>query len=430
MQTAPPRSELAVSVLALAAGLAGCPPRLSAQVGTTVRDSAGIRIVESWTATRSENAIWTVDSVPAVEFGAPPHAGGETSADVAGVRVLGGFRVAVVRADADYVSVFDSLGNLVRTVGGRRGAAAGALNRVSGLYRCVGDTLVVNEVTRVSVFDSQGRFLRNGSPAWSTIDGVLRTQGVPSARCSVLLVVSLPRTVPPSSRPGVLSYTLFWTNLDGTTSDTIATFPAREVVGRVISGMNQPVPIPWGTEAKWALGPDRVYLGLSDRPEIRAFDVEGRLVQIIRWANQPDPVTEVDRQLYRERRYRSLHNHPELESLQDIIPELDEFPYVPRKKPLFLSLLADDEGNLWVRRYPVTVAGRPELYDWGRFLHEPAPSSQPQEEWTVFGAAGQLLGTVRVPGNLAVRAIHEDYVVAVWKDQSNIERVRLYRLQK
>ncbi len=50
--------------------------------------------------------------------------------------------------------------------------------------------------------------------------------------------------------------------------------------------------------------------------------------------------------------------------------------------------------------------------------------------WTVFDGTGRLLATVRIPPDLAVRSVHGDYVLAVWRDPYDVERVRLYRLNK
>jgi hypothetical protein len=169
---------------------------------------------------------------------------------------------------------------------------------------------------------------------------------------------------------------------------------------------------------------------MSDRPEIRVFDQYGRLVRLIRWLQEVEPVTLADRGLYNRKREKWLARFPQVE---EAVPELETYQAIPTEKPLLLTVLVDDEGNLWAREYPASVAGRADLYDYGDpdapFRENPGPDQEP-ERWRVFSPSGRFLGLVQVPAALALRAIQNGQIGAVWRDDLDVERVRFHRLVK
>jgi len=56
--------------------------------------------------------------------------------------------------------------------------------------------------------------------------------------------------------------------------------------------------------------------------------------------------------------------------------------------------------------------------------------SDPQPTWTVFADDGHVLGTVDTPPGLEIYQIGNDYVLGVWRDETDVEHVRLYGLSK
>jgi hypothetical protein len=71
--------------------------------------------------------------------------------------------------------------------------------------------------------------------------------------------------------------------------------------------------------------------------------------------------------------------------------------------------LTDDDGNLWVSEFRL-------------------PTEQPS--WAVFDPAGQLLGVLETPGNGFVTHIGSDFLVGVWEDALEVQRVMVYQIQK
>jgi hypothetical protein len=194
----------------------------------------------------------------------------------------------------------------------------------------------------------------------------------------------------------------------------------------MISGMDQALMVPWGAELVWALSGNRLYIASSDQPEIRVFEHQRGLVRIIRWSSDAEPVTAADRDLYEEKRLKWLEVYPQI---AEVIPPIDEHPTLPHTKPHFRSFLIDDQDNLWVRNYPVHVAGRPDRYDFQMGLWE-TRAQDSWETWTVFDPSGRLLGTVEVPAAIDVRAIRNAEIIGVWKNELDVEHIAWYPIAR
>jgi hypothetical protein len=334
--------------------------------------------------------------------------------------------VANGRRGIDEVLMFDSLGKFLRIIGGS-GEGPGEFSRVEDLYKCAGDTLVVNDFSRMIFFDSQGEHVRTSRLLQTGIGGRRWIKGV-TGDCSTWFVETYVRDVPRHGTVGLQYSIMTWGTLDDSISDTITTVPLRKVYNRIYPGWdNLPVPVPWTRMSSSVLGENRAFVGIADRPEIRAYDTGGDLAQIIRWTQPPSPVTGADRQLFDQKREYWLPKSP---TLKEVLPPLGEYPGLPSHKPLFRALLSDDEGNLWVRGYPDFVSGLPGLWDVGAELWEGEDDGGEIEDWRVFDPVGRLLGMVHIPAGVQVLAIERGFVVALSTDDLGIEAVELYRLHK
>ena len=75
-------------------------------------------------------------------------------------------------------------------------------------------------------------------------------------------------------------------------------------------------------------------------------------------------------------------------------------------------MVLDERGALWLRT--------------GRHF----PPLAPSHEWTVFSQEGALLGTVTLPDRFEPFHFGTDEVLGVWKDEMDVEFVRVYALRK
>ncbi|HSG80741.1 MAG TPA: hypothetical protein VLC48_00715, partial [Gemmatimonadota bacterium] len=82
----------------------------------------------------------------------------------------------------------------------------------------------------------------------------------------------------------------------------------------------------------------------------------------------------------------------------------------PETLPAYGEYQVDAERNLWVKDF-----------------------RRPGEEvtrWTVFDPEGAALGVVEMPARFEPYEIGSDFVLGRWRDELDIEHVRLYRLLK
>ena len=159
-------------LLALAASACDPQPGTEATAGDpsglTVRDSAGIEIVENHSPEWSAESSWTIDPEPEIVIGggeSPGGAAGDSAGlvwEVSGLARLADGRIAVLSSANGKLFLFEPSGRLSKSIG-RKGEGPGEFRRPEHLQYLPGDTLVVwDEWFRpVSTFDTTGALLRH-----------------------------------------------------------------------------------------------------------------------------------------------------------------------------------------------------------------------------------------------------------------------------
>ena len=84
----------------------------------------------------------------------------------------------------------------------------------------------------------------------------------------------------------------------------------------------------------------------------------------------------------------------------------------PDALPSFSQLRTDALGNLWAEAYPSSDMGND------------------SRDHLVIDSTGVFLGTVTMPKGLWVTQIGADYVLGIWKDENEVDFIRLYELRK
>jgi hypothetical protein len=356
---------------------------------------------------------WTVDSVPAVEIVGDAPDGSYYLFGAFYVQQLDNGSIVVGNRGTSELLMFDSTGHFDRSVGGP-GEGPGEFYGVYGLHRCAGESLVVDEGRRVSFSDARGGFVRTDRVLGQLTDSPGRIEGV-STDCSALLLFSQQYRAP-SPGEGVyrLTQTLSWASLDGSQVDTLVSFPGEERVPWNRAGQLESVVLPYGKAPVWALADDRVYFGTADLFEIHVFDRTGSLREIRRWGAEPQPVTDAEWNAFANERRKYRRENP---SRAWIYPPPEHFP-VPETKPAYGRLLVDDEGNAWIQHYP----------RWDDPIG--LASATGDHDWWVLDRTGRWLGEIRLPPNLDVRTVQRDHVIGLFRDEQDVERIRLYRVNK
>lgn len=373
--------------------------------GATVRDSAGIAIVENREAVRSEGMTWDLVEPPILEIGALDGAEEYQFTRIEGAVLLPGGRIAVADGGSSQIRVFDDGGELVRATG-RRGDAPGEYRQITDLGYGPGDSLWVYDFggRRFTVIPLDGSSVRtlNLGPELSNVGAVGRLANgsfVVREYWSSRSHAGELRTGLSRDATAVVRY-----SADGARLDTLGLFPGREIHlgsedGRTV--MSTPL-FAHGTSA--AVADSLVYIGDQQDYEVGVYSGEGRLRRLIRLLDVDLDIDDVS--VEREIELRLGSEPP---ARRPMLRRYLEGMDVPDTRPAYGDILVDDKGNLWVGHAP--------------FPHDPT-------SWRLFDAGGRLLGSVEVPDRFRIEDVRADRVLGVWRDSLDVERLRLFRLAR
>jgi hypothetical protein len=376
----------------------------------TVRDSAGITIVENAGSLWTEGEEWQVGDEPQLDIGVLE---GDPAYQLYQARHalrLSDGTVVVANVGTSELRFYGPDGVHLKSVG-REGGGPGEFESLSLVRRFPGDSLLTydNNQSRVTIWSRDGtlgrsyRITPEGEIVFLLGEGVF---------ADGTLLVKAPLIFRGGFSDGARrdeeEYQSFSTT--GAFVDTVGVFAGPDqFIESHLSARQAYVSLtrpPFGREPVLAVHGDRLYYGSADSYEIRCHTQDGALTQIIRRAVEPRRVTPADVQRLIER---------ELEDIEDPIDRrdarerYDKMP-VAETMPAYAGLEVDDLGNMWVQEYD--------------------PESEGGRTYTVFDASGQMLGPVQLPAGLTATHIGDDFVLGVWRDDLDVEHVRLYRLTK
>jgi hypothetical protein len=168
----------------------------------------------------------------------------------------------------------------------------------------------------------------------------------------------------------------------------------------------------FGATSLLAEGPEGIWVGDTERPEVTMWRDKNEPVRVVRWRGPPPERVTASRmdQLW-DRLERSA---PEQE--REMVGQLRQMLPFAERVPEFSSLHLSPEGVVWVGEYV-----GPEH----QMLEEPWPT----QEWLVIDVAAGVAGSLVTPGGLRVLQVGRDFVVGVHTDELGVETVRLHRLE-
>ncbi|WP_420128181.1 hypothetical protein [Longimicrobium sp.] len=374
--------------------------------GSTVRDSAGIQIVENRGGVWGEDGGWRLSEEPTLQIGV---ADGDTLYQLDGVRDavrLGDGRIVVANGGSHQLRWYGADGRHAASAG-REGGGPGEFRTLRTLRLLPGDSVLAYDLGafRLSWFGPDGRFVRS-APLQPV--GEVPPRFVDRFADGSMLLSSSVRTGGETPRSGMRRDTLLWLRADaaGVPVDSLPVTPGSEASlqiltqGGRVTGMNV-MAMPFMRNVHTAAAGDRYWQGITDAYEIVLRRADGTPQRIVRRAVKPVPV----RGAYLDS-LRGLHvaeHGPEAGTSLDQVQ-------VPARLPAFERLLVDQGGNLWVQQTT-----------W--------PGAVPAA-WDVFDGDGRLLGTVTMPAGFRATQIGADFVLGVWTDDVDVEYVRMYGLTK
>jgi len=368
----------------------GCDDRQPAAEEVFRRDSAGIEIVQNGDVGRLP-VVRVAGGDLRLDLGS---AGDDTTHllyQVEGAHVLSDGRIVVANRGSHELRYYGSGGRFLHAVGGK-GGGPGEFEYLAWTTRCASDTVVTYDIghRRAQFFDGQGTLARG-------LLGEIPGGGGPygPAPCwgdvfSVLAWGKFERVLGYHRPPQVLMSL----DADWKLVSVLDTVPGAERWGRE----HDDRPAYFGRTPAHAIGPDGIHAGTADRYEYRQFAADGRLLRIVRWHATPLAVTAAHIRQLRER-----------EVARGAITEraFAEIP-LPDSLPAYQRFLMSLTGELWVQDYQ--------------------PPGDSVQWWTVFSGNGRALSRVELPPGLYAFEIGRDHVVGRWRDELDVEHVRVYRL--
>jgi hypothetical protein len=378
----------------------------ASSAGPVVRDSAGVRIVENTGGTWSETDAWRLAPDPRIDIGGVE---GDPTQELFGVgdaaRLPDG-RIVIAHYGSQELLFYDANGAHLLTVGGR-GGGPGEFQAMRW-HQIMGDSIIVADrrPPTLSFFDFDGQFVRSVrfdvNPAGVFADGTLlasRTNFLEDPKDGM---------VRPAS-------TLLRYSNDGEAVDTIGSVPGDEGYMQVGNQSISVIRLPFGRSTFTVVYGETFYVADQDRYQIDVYGSDGLLRSSIRKSLANLVATEADLEAYIEARLRDAGDD---ERRRQSAQAMRQVP-MPETFPAFgwnvtgrgaTPVVLDDVGHLWVLEYD-----RP-----GKEVFR----------WSVFDPSGRLLGEVAFPGPLEPMHIGDDFVLGKWRDDMDVEHVRLYELIK
>lgn len=379
----------------------------------TVRDSAGVTIVESAAPAWTGDEGWRVAAEPTLEIGMadgpPEYLLGQV---MSAVRRDDG-SIVLVNAASSEIRFYDAQGRHLRTVGGQ-GGGPGEYQQPHWVQVIRGDTILAYDfpAKRLSILAPDGSFLRA-----HTLEGFSSPPWVYPALVDGSLVAMVRRVVgdAASTSSGLRQSQEVILHLDrkGTVLDTISVeAPTTEYVQVTEGGGSigsASYPMVFGPSILVAPTGERVAVARSDEWRLRLYRPGTGLDGVVRRPIDPRPVTDEVMRAEEQSRQEQLARVRNPAARQRRAESMAGQP-VAEVLPFFSRMLADADGRLWLQNYR-------------------APGEE-TTAWTVHDVDGRLLGEVRLPERFTPRQLGPDFVLGVSRDEMDVERVRLYRLEK
>ncbi|MGH7574886.1 MAG: 6-bladed beta-propeller [Longimicrobiales bacterium] len=419
------RPALPVLVAAFTVGVSAACGTINDRPAIAVRDRAGVTIIESRSAARPEDDDWRIEPEPVVDIGVTE---GDEVYELGLVRSA--FRLsdgAIVVADgaSDELRVFDAQGRHTRTIG-RRGQGPGEFRYLAGAYPLPGDSILAIDGygSRWTRMDAHGnlasialRPMTAGGPDGIFNDGTLlrlvyagRVDPMQTGHVQddIVFVLDRPAFVS-ATDPEVASSApsnVFDPNEPRLQGDTILRVPGNQEYRTQVGNGIMNNAAAFGRQVRHVVGDDVLWVGGGETFEIRAHGMDGTLRRIVRLLEPNPPIEPEQIERWKLQQLEYARTDEQRRTRQRIIAA-QEFPAV---LPAYSALHIDRIGNLWVERYRV---------------HRDDP-----QRWAVFDSEGAYLGTLDLPARFEVHEIYDDAVLGVWRDDADVQHVRLHRILK
>ena len=317
---------------------------------------------------------------------------------VAALRTRGG-DILVADAGASDIKLFDSTGAWRRTTG-RPGSGPGEFANLLDVVRCTDGGFVARDLgSKLVAYSDTVALIDEFAQGSDFADAMLL--GCDTPHDPIALREGDGR-VPPGGGLVRLPVRIVRGGIGAARRDTLATFAGTEY----FFSRRGPyfLDVPLGARTIVVVTSGRLVVGESDRDSITIVPLDGSPRRTIVHGLERSPLGAGDFERAFEERLSTL---PFARTRKMIAPIRDEMPH-PARFPYFDALVADDEGQIWLRTF--------EGYGAGHRI------------WRVFAADGALAATVRLPAGLQVTEIARGTILGIARDSTGGERVVRYQI--
>lgn len=398
----------AIRVVAAMLFATGCGDQTRGSASYELRDSAGIQIHEYSQPELANAPRWSVSAEPILDIGS----GFEDDPRyeffrIGSVERLGNGGLVVLNSGTREIRVYDAMGRHIRDIG-RVGEGPGEFAEPHWFHVMEGDSILIFDVRqqRLTVFDPAGEPARTVSVGPLNI-GYNPSVGILDDRSFLVRTEISEFRFPPAGgelRRDSLTYRRFTTS--GEELAAFGTYPGQEMFWMHDGpGSMFADPLAFGRSFELVSGDSIIYLGPTDKFEIRAYTHNGQLRQILRVNADPVPVTSTMVTAFMDGLtvFRDSTMAASFRRLREAMP-------VPPTTPAFSRLAVDSDQNLWVRQYP--------LY----------PDSN--QAWHIFDPLGRLFGSMELPARFEPKVLEATAITGIWRDDTEVEHLRTYEIER
>jgi hypothetical protein len=386
----------------------------------TISDSAGVTVVSN-----PAGGLWTVGEAWTLEQdlfigeaeGDPDYLFGH----VTGICVASDHAIYVVDQGASTIRVYSRDGVFLNAFGESDAGPSGLGMSLGPCLMEPGDTLAIPDMQQFRV----SRFTPDGASVsgWRIDIG----SGIPVAwgiTDAGRIAAQLRFGILGQPAPGTPDAVVRW-NPDGSVADTIVRFPPGDAITRSEAGARYTL---LAAAPVWTLTPQGdIWYGSTDAYRITQYDSAGTPTRILTKPFEPQPVTDVDRQLIGDAVQRVFP----AALIQQVMGGIN-FAEV---RPVYYRFLTGPRATLWVQHVvrPGTLSEyEREAVSFGPedpevFLANPRLTLG-APDWDVFDAEGRFLGVVAMPDRFQAMRFVGDELYGIWRDDVDVEYVMRLRV--
>lgn len=392
----------------------------------SVRDSAGVVIVEHGPLVVEDSMSWTADLDRHVQFGREDGDPDQLFGRVAGFVRLADGRILIGDGMGDRLRVFTPDGQFSETVG-RPGEGPGEFTNLLGVRSFRGDSVVVVDFEggRWSILGPDGRFVRHQYPGvrgWDRpgsspslfgfFEDGTALLGVGSRNPWETTEIAVEGGNP--VRLETLAYDFVRTDAEGEILGRFGEHNLSRSVRLTVDGRS----LSWNglrPPGVRAVRGERVWFADPQEGEIRAYRDDGTLERIVRVRLPEAAASPVD--VVQARRTGAD------DEMARAFERLIRATPLPDRLPAFDGLAVDPSGHLWVRPYPTGSAEE----DGG-------------VRWYIFDPEGVFVRALRLPPVFHARSVFssappplvlgDDWILARHVGSLGVETVRLVPVRK